>query len=64
MRDVSRLKDHVYDIVGALHAVHDELGTGVNEHCYQEALAVELSDRGISFERKKKPSTRTTRDVR
>ena len=53
MRDVSRLKDHVYDIVGALHAVHDELGPGVNEHCYQEALAVELSDRGISFEREK-----------
>ena len=51
MRDVSGLKDHVYDIVGALHAVHDELGPGVNEYCYQEALAMELSDRGIPFER-------------
>ena len=53
MRDVSGLKDHVYDIVGALHAVHDELGPGVNEYCYQEALAMELSDRGIPFEREK-----------
>ena len=25
-------KDHVYDIVGARHSVHDELGPGVNEH--------------------------------
>ena len=53
MTDIAELKDHVYDIVGALHAVHDELGPGVNEYCYQEALALELSERGIPFEREK-----------
>ena len=53
MENVDELKNHVYDIVGALHSVHDELGPGVNEYCYQEALAMELSDRGIPFEREK-----------
>ena len=53
MKDVTELKKHVYDIVGALHSVHDELGAGINEYCYQEALAMELSDRGIPYEREK-----------
>ena len=53
MIDANELKQHVYDIVGALHAVHDELGAGVNEYCYQEALAMELSDREIQFERER-----------
>ena len=53
MKDAAELKSHVYDIVGVLHRVHDELGPGVNEYCYQEALAMELSDRGIPFEREK-----------
>ena len=53
MKDATELKSHVYDIVSALHSVHDELGPGINEYCYQEALAMELSDRGIPFEREK-----------
>ena len=53
MKDAAELKNHVYDIVGALHSVHDELGPGINEYCYQEALAMELFDRGIPFEREK-----------
>ena len=53
MIDVESLKVHVYDIVGALHTVHKELGPGVNEYCYQEALAMELSERGIPFEKEK-----------
>jgi hypothetical protein len=53
MKDAVELKNHVYDIVGALHSVHDELGPGINEYCYQEALAMELSDRGIPSEREK-----------
>ena len=53
MIDIDKLKEHVYDIVGALHAVHDGLGAGVNEYCYQEALELELSDRGIPFERER-----------
>ena len=51
MKDSDELKNHVYDIVGALHSVHKELGAGINEYCYQEALAMELSDRGIPFVR-------------
>ena len=38
MIDADKLKQHVYDIIGALHAVHKELGPGVNEYCYQESL--------------------------
>ena len=53
MTDVVELKKHISDIVGAVHTVHDELGPGINEYCYQEALAMELSDRGIPFEREK-----------
>jgi hypothetical protein len=53
MKDIAELKNHVYDIVGALHTVHGELGPGINEYCYQEALAMELSGRGIPFEREK-----------
>ena len=52
MKDAAELKRHIYDIVGALHSVHDELGPGINdEYCYQEALAMELSSRDIPFER-------------
>ncbi len=53
MIEVEELKGHVYDIVGALHTVHDELGPGINEYCYQEAFAMELTDRGIPFEKEK-----------
>ena len=44
MKDAAELKNHVYDIVGALHSVHDELGPDINEYCYQEVLAMELSN--------------------
>ncbi len=53
MLDVTQLKKHVYDVVGALHTVHKELGPGVNEYCYQEALALELAENGIPFEKEK-----------
>ena len=42
MMDAAELKNHVYGIVGALHSVHGGLGPGINEYCYQEALAMEL----------------------
>ena len=42
MKDAAELKSHVYDIVDALHSVHVELGPGINEYCYQEALAMEI----------------------
>ena len=38
MVDTEKLKKHVYDIVGAIYEVHNELGPGLNEYCYQEGL--------------------------
>ena len=53
MVEVRELIGHMYDVVGALHAVHAELGVGLNEYCYQEGFAIELGQREIPFEREK-----------
>ena len=47
------LKDLLYLIVGAIYKVHEELGPGLNEYVYQEALDLELKEEGLSFEREK-----------
>ncbi len=47
-------KDEVYAIVGAAIEVFHQLGTGFLEPVYQEALALELGDRGIPFEDQKR----------
>ena len=51
MVDISKLKDHVYDIIGALYEVHKELGAGLNESCYQEGLQLQLIEQGITYKR-------------
>ena len=47
------LKDLLYLIVGAIYKVHEELGPGLNEYVYQEALDLELKEEGLAFEREK-----------
>jgi len=47
------LKDEVYAIIGAAIEVHRELGHGFLEPVYQEAMEMELKDRGSSFPNKR-----------
>lgn len=47
------LSNESYSITGAAMQVYNTLGTGFLEAVYQEALAIELTKRGIPFEREK-----------
>lgn len=51
MTDLSKYASKVYKIIGAAMTVHSELGWGLLEPVYQEALHLELLDRGIANER-------------
>ena len=51
MIDIEFLKDYAYDLIGAIHEVHRELGPGLNEKIYQEGLQIELEENDIPFER-------------
>ena len=55
MRKMEELlyKNESYKIVGALMAVHNELGCGFLESVYQESLEMELKAQDIPFEREK-----------
>ena len=46
-------KDVVYKIIGSAMKVHDELGWGLLEPIYNEALHLELLDQGMDNEREK-----------
>lgn len=48
--DIKRYKDAVYSVIGAAMAVHRELGYGLQEGIYNEALLMELRDRNVRAE--------------
>ncbi|MBR1834710.1 MAG: GxxExxY protein [Bacteroidales bacterium] len=51
MTDLSKYANRVYKIIGSAMNVHSEMGWGLLEPVYQEALHLELIDRGIANER-------------
>ena len=51
--DPKKYKDIVYQIIGAAMEVHNEMNWGLLEPVYNEALHLELLDRGIDNEREK-----------
>ena len=53
MTNVDALKDHIYDVIGAIHKVKQGMGPGLNEYCYQEALQMQLESDKIPFIREK-----------
>ena len=56
MIDLSQYVAKVYKIIGAAMTVHSELGYGLLEPIYQEALHIELLDHGVANEREQEVS--------
>ena len=53
MNHFERYRKTVYEIIGAAMDVYNELGFGLRESVYQEALALELTTRDFLCEREK-----------
>ena len=51
MINAANLREHIYDVVGAIQHVHKVLGAGLNESCYQEGLQIEFTQNKIPFKR-------------
>ena len=47
---IIELADKVYDIIGAAMEVHQELGYGISEGIYEEALIIELNNLGYEVQ--------------
>lgn len=46
-----QLQAYVYDVVGVIQSVHNELPQGMPEYLYQEALSIALEQAGIHIEK-------------
>ena len=53
MPDYTEYSETVYNIIGAAMKVHTELNWGLLEPIYNEALGMELTERGIDNENKR-----------
>ena len=53
MIDIKKLKEHLYDVIGAIHEVKKGMGPGLNEYCYQEALQLQFDIDKIPYVREK-----------
>lgn len=51
LEELTRLKSHVYDIIGCCQEVHKELGPWLNEYIYQEAMNISLEEKQIPFKK-------------
>ena len=49
MVGIKESKAYMYDVVGAIYEVRKEMGVGLNESCYQEALEMQLQEIGVSY---------------
>lgn len=49
-----RINEITYEIRGAIYDVYKELGPGLLEKIYEEALTYELQQRGLKVERQKR----------
>jgi GxxExxY protein len=47
------LKEETHQIIGCAMEVHNQLGHGLNEKCYENALVVEFGLRGIASEQQR-----------
>ena len=53
MLDTKKYKETIYKVIGAAMEVHNELGYGLLEPIYNEALSMELGARGVKVEPEK-----------
>ena len=42
--------DHTYDVIGCAMRVHNELGAGLHEKPYENALCIDLREQGFAVE--------------
>ena len=47
----NQLKDQCYDVIACMHEAHNDLGPGMPEYIYQEALDMVLKEHGFSPEK-------------